>query len=398
MKKLGLTWHCLYRVPALYLSALAVSALTYRQTPPNGISYFVTFICSLIFIFFQLYSSSRVLIVFEKRECLYEGDKSAREKLRYLLARPETRLFLLLFLLLPLPFPTFRLIFGALSPVPRYLLSRLFVPLFAAALLLGGMTGLAWHEQNEKKKELRKKINRSPFFFLLHVFKFVPIYAVGSYCLLAFSVVLASLPGIVALFLTTSLGAAVLITIAVLWVIRWIRGIKIRKEFLEKLKKACEAQGIPMPTIHAPILSLFRKKERGSVFEVTVNGRKYACKLVSSLKPNTVYRFYPNGEVGHVHVIHMRFMVPGAVMFGSGMLYRQKVELFEKKYNVSFEAEEDTQKILLFNPCSKTVEGAYGSETVPLDNGMKIGDYTFYTASGFTNAMTRGCLHRKANE
>ncbi len=398
MPQKRLSLHCLYRFPALYLSVFAVSALTYRQTPPNGISYLVTLLCSLIFLCFQLYSAARVTIVFEKRENLYEGEKTAKGQLRYLWARPETRLYLILFLLLPLPFPTFKILFGGFSPVIRYLLSRLFVPLLAASLLLGSMTGLVFHEQNEKKKELKKRINRSPLLYLIHVFKFVPIYAVGSYCLLAFSVVLASLPGIAALLLTTSLGAAIVITIAALWVIRWVRGVRIRRQFLEKMEKACASQNLPVPEIKAPIASLFRKKERGTVFEITVNGRKYACKLVSSLKPNTVYRFYPNGEMGHVHVIHMRFMVPGGAMFSSGMLYRQRVELYETKYNVSFEAEEGVSKIFIFNPCSKTVEGAYGSETVPLDNGMKIGDYTFYTASGFANALTRNCLHRKANE
>lgn len=398
MPQKRLSLHCLYRFPALYLSIFAVSALTYRQTPPNGISYLVTLLCSLIFIFFQLYSAARVTIVFERREKLYEGERTAKEKLRFLWASPEIRLYLILFLLLPLPFPTFKILFGGFSPIVRYLLSRLFVPLLAAALLLGSMTGLAFHEQNEKKKELRKRINRAPLLYLIHVFKFVPIYAVGSYCLLAFSVVLASLPGIAALFLTTSLGAAVLIVTAVLWVIRWVRGVRIRRQFLEKLENACASQNLSVPEIKSPIASLFRKKERGTVFEITVNDRKYACKLISTFKPNTVHRFYPDGILGHVHVIHLRFLVPGARMMGNGMLYRQRVELYETKYNVGFEAEEGVSKIFIFNPCSKTVEGAYGSETVPLDNGMKIGDYTFYTASGFANALTRNCLHRKANE
>ena len=398
MKCKGFTLHFLYRFPALYLSLLAVSALTYKLTPPNGIPHVVTLICSLIFIFLQLYSASRVLIVFERRENLYQGDKTTREQLKYLWDKTETRLFLLLLLLLPLPLPTFKALFGSLSPVLHYLLSRLFVPFLAVAFFLGCLTGLAFHEQNEKKKELRKKVNRAPLFFIFHVFKFVPLYAIGSYCLLAFSVVLASIPGIAALFFTSSLGAAILITIAILWIIRAIRGVRIRRAFLEKLEGACTMQNLPMPEIQAPIRSLFRKKESDTIFTITVGERKYACKLISALKPNSVYRFYPGGELGRVHVIHMRFMVPGAIMFGSGMLYRQRVELFEKKFKIGFEAEEEVNKIYIFNPCSKTVEGAYGNKSIPLDNGMKIGDYTFYTASGFTNALSRNCLHRRANE
>ena len=276
-----------------------------------------------------------------------------------------------------------------------YLCSSAFL---AAAFFLGGMTGLAYYEQNEKKKELRKKIRRSPIFFIFHVLKYVPIYIVAAYCLLALSIVLYSLPGMVALFLTTSLGAAVLITIAVLWIIRAIRGIKKRKIFLKQMQDACDMQNIPMPGIREPIRSLFRKKERGTVFSFTLNGREYACKLISTLKPITIYRFYENGEVGHVHATYMHFHLRGHAMMGGSMLFRQRAELYEKKYNISFEAAEGVKKIFIFNPCSKTVEGQYGNETIPLDNGMKIGEYTFYTATGFTNAIKRNCLHRKQTE
>ena len=398
MKKIGVSWRCLYRFPALYLSLLALSALTYRLMPPTGLSRAFTLICSSIFLLFQLYSTARLLILFEDPKKLYQGDKTEKERLRFLWNHPETRLYLLLLLLLPWPLPTFRAIFGTLSPLLYYLATRAFTPLFALLFLFGCTTGLVFHEQNEKKKEKRKKINRAPLLFLFHVFKFVPIYAVASYCLLAFSVVLVSLPGIAALFFTSSLGAAVLIVTATLWLIRSIRGVRIRKRFLAQLKDACESRGLPMPDVPSPIRSLFRKKERAPLFTLTVDGRKYACRLVSTLTPNTVHRFYPSGELGRVRVMHMRFMMRGAAWFGSGMLFRQRVELFETKYKMGFTAEEDTQKIFIFNPCSKTVEGAYGDKNVPLDNGMKIGDYTFYTATGFTNALTRGCLHRRANE
>ena len=152
-----------------------------------------------------------------------------------------------------------------------------------------------------------------------------------------------------------------------------------------------------MPSIDAPIRSLFQRKERGCVFYLRENGRKYACRLISTLKPVSVYRFYPNGEVGRVHVTYMRFTMRGHT-FGGGVLYRQRAELYETKYQMGFEADEDTRKIFIFNPTAKTVEGQYGTELVSLDNGMKIGEYTFYTATGFTNAIKRDCLHRRANE
>lgn len=395
MKKERFPWHALYRFPTLYFAVWAVSALTWRFLPPNGISYTFTIIISLLFTLFELYSAARLFIVFEKRENLYQGEKTVKEQLRFLWKHSEVRLCLILFLLLPLPLPTFRPIFGALSPILRYLLSRLFIPFLFVAFFLGGLTGLVFHEQNEKKKELRKRINRSPLFFIFHVLKYVPLYTIAAYCLLAFTVVLVSLPGIAALILTSSLGGAVIITIAVLWIIRAIRGVRKRKRFLEQLKHACEMRGISTPKISEPIRSLFRRKERGTVFEITVGKRKYVCKLISALKPLSVYRFYPNGELGHVHVMFMRLV---SHLGWGGILVRQRVELYEKKYNIGFEAEEGAGKIFIFNPCSKIVEGQFENSNVPLDNGMKVGEYTFYTATGFANALTRDCLHRRANE
>lgn len=398
MKRLGLSPHVLYRFPTLYLSFFLVNAATWKLTPPNGIPHICAIIISFLFTAIMLYSAARVMIIFEKRETLYQGEKTTKEKVRYLWERPETRLYLILFAFLPLPLPAFKPLFGMLAPMFRYLLSRLYVPFLLLAFVFGCITGLNYYEQNEKKKEMRKKIKRSPFRFILHVFKYVPIYVITSSCLLALSVVLASLPGMLGLFLTTALGAAVAITIGVLWIIRAIRGIKKRKIFLKQMQDACRMQDIPMPEIPALFLSLFRKKERGSIFEITVSGRKYVCKLISTLKPITIYRFYENGEVGHVHATYMHFHLRGHAMMGGSMLFRQRAELYEKKYNVGFEAEEGARKIFIFNPCSKTVEGQYGNETIPLDNGMKIGDYTFYTATGFTNAIKRNCLHRKQTD
>ena len=396
MNRHGLTWHIFYRFPTLYLAILATNALTWRLAPPAGIPRILSLIISLLFTVILLYSAARVAIIFEKRENLYAGEKTDKEKLAFLWENPETRLFLLLFLLLPLPLPAFKPIFGMLSPILRYLLSRLFVPFFILAFLLGSITGLHYYEKNERMGEKRKKISRSPLFFIFHVFKYVPIYAVASACLLALTVVLASIPGMVMLFLTTSLGVAVLVSIATVWFILAIRGVKKRKIFLEQLRNASGQCGIFTPEIREPIRSLFRKKEKGTIFEFTVGKRKYACKLIGVFNPFTLYRFYPNGTLGHVHILSTRLL--SKTRWGGGALYKQQIELWETRCDISFDAPEGAIKIFIFNPCSKLVEGAYGNENLSLDNGMKIGDYTFYTATGFTNALARNCLHRKMNE
>ena len=201
----------------------------------------------------------------------------------------------------------------------------------------------------------------------------------------------------VMLFLTTSLGTTVVLVIVAVWIVRAIRGIRKRKRFLEQMENACALSGIPVPEIKQPCLSLFRKKEKGPIFTFTLRNRKYACKMISSLKPFTLYRFYPNGTVGHVHMLHTRMLARGRWGMGNAIL-KQHIELWENQYKIGFDAPEDVTKIFLFNPCTKTVELSHGNENIPLDNGMKIGEYTFYTATGLTNAIARNCLHMKQND
>lgn len=396
MKKLGLTWHVFYRFPVVYLAVLATNALTWNLMPPAGIPRIVSSIVSLLFTVISLYSAARVMVISDKRENMYQGEKTGKEKWQYLWVRPETRLFFTLFCLLPWPLPAFNPIFGTLSPILRYLLSRLFVPFLIAALFLGNITGLHYYERNERMGEKRKKIRRTPFLFFFHVFKYVAIYTVTAFCFLAFTVVLASIPGMIMLFLTTSLGTAVVLVIIAIWIIRAIRGVRKRKRFLEQMEKACALSGIPMPEIKQPCLSLFRKKEKGTIFTFTLRNRKYACKLIGSLKPFTLYRFYPNGTVGHVHTLNTRVLARGR--WTSIAILKQQIELWETQYKIGFDAPEDVTKIFLFNPCTKTVEVSHGNENAPLDNGMKVGEYTFYTATGLTNAIARNCLHRKQTD
>ena len=150
-----------------------------------------------------------------------------------------------------------------------------------------------------------------------------------------------------------------------------------------------------MPRIVDPISSLF-KRGGSEVFILTAKGKKYACKMVSTLKRSSIYRFYPDGKMAKVHVMVLNFLTRGRYGHG-GTVLKQRTELWEKQFDVSFDAE-DAVKVLIFNPCSKIVECQYGGDSVPLDNGMSVGDYRFFTASGFTGAVARDCLDRKPNE
>lgn len=337
------------------------------------------------------YSLSRLLVLFTPRELLYEGRKAKGERLRFLWARPILRAALLLFFLLPLPYPAFAPLFGAYSPLLRYLISRVYLLPLLLAFLLGSLTGLSYREQNPKEQK-----NTAFFLFLLHALKYILIYSVGALLLLLLSATLISLPALVALVIVSRFGVAILVLFLALWVFRILRAIRKRRKFLRALEAACASRRISMPKIKDPICSLF-KRGGSDVFYITVRGKKYACRMVSSLKRGSIFRFYPDGKMAKVHVMILSILTRGRFGAGSGGLHRQRTELWEKQYDVAFEAEGAT-KVLIFNPCSKIVELKHGDDSVPLDNGMTIGEYKFFTASGFTGAVARDCLDRKPNE
>ena len=79
MKKLGLTWHVFYRFPVVYLAVLATNALTWNLMPPAGIPRIVSSIVSLLFTVISLYSAARVMVISDKRENMYQGEKSAKK-------------------------------------------------------------------------------------------------------------------------------------------------------------------------------------------------------------------------------------------------------------------------------------------------------------------------------
>jgi hypothetical protein len=292
---------------------------------------------------------------------------------------------------LPLPYPAFTPILGALSPFLRYLAARLYLLPLLVAFLIGALRGLVFHEQNPKKRPTTALL-----FFLLHTAKYVLIYSLGALLLLLLSTTLLSLPALVAVVVVSRFGAAILILWLLIWVIRILRAISKRRKFLKALSDACASRHISMPRIQDPILSLF-KRGGSEVFYITVRGKKYACKMVSAFKRGSIFRFYSDGVMANVHVMVLSILARGRFGAGSGGLHRERTELWEQQYDVSFDAE-DAIKVLIFNPCSKIVELKHGDDNVPLDNGMSIGEYKFFTASGFTGAVARDCLDRKPND
>ena len=392
MKNLRFSAHTFYRFPVVYLSLLVECELAWRFVTPAQPSYLCAFL-TFLSVVVLLYSLSRTLVIFEKKDLLYEGKKTKKEKLVFFWKNPKNLIAMLLFLVLPFPSSAISYICGGAPLMLQYLLSRLLLPFFLLAFFTGTMAGLSWRELNEKKS-----INRSPLFYLLHSLKYIPLYMLAAFGLLILADTFSTAGKIHKLLISTNLTAFLIVFFTVVWTIRIVRAVLIRRKFINQLAEACTEMGIPTPKIDAPYRSLFRRKSRGTVFYITSGKKQYACKLISVFKSAAIYRFHNSGELGHVHVFNVRIATVGRFGMGSGKVIQQRTELYENRYNVGFDTEDGVQKIFIFNPCAKVVEGEYGDDSIPLDNGMQIGEYTFYTATGFCNALTRNCLDKKPNE
>lgn len=384
MKKHGISFfsciHFFLVWLALYLDTDAIFRYALRTGVPALASLTAILLSCLL-----LYSLSRLLIRFEHKKQLYEGKKSTREKISFLLHRTKTRIAFLLFLFLPVPTPMFAVLFGNLSPFLLYLSSRAILPLYLLAFVLGSVSGLSYREKNDAKGK------KAPFFFPFRVLFFALLYFVGGVALPYFIMVCFSLPGIALMLITSSLGGALLVIFGTLWLVRILRALSIRRAFLEKLQDACKEAKFPLPELKRPILSLFRGAQ-GTRFTLVTAGEIYECKVFGTFRPNLIHRFYANGTGARVHVFVFRPFALRTTYFRN--LTQERHELWESRFSYGFEAEAGVKKMVIFNPCSKIVDGNNEGHGFSLDNGLCIGEYKFFTASGFCNALARGCLDK----
>ena len=157
---------------------------------------------------------------------------------------------------------------------------------------------------------------------------------------------------------------------------RPIRAIIKRRDFLRKLDTVCRQQGIALSDIDLPYRSIFSTTETES-FTVTVNGKRYACKLIGAIKRGSPMGIFQNGE-GAI-ATHIRFA---------------RITLFSRVTQFEFGFASEDQKILIINPVPKKLYRTENGKTTELDNGDVVDGYKVYTASGFIGALERGSIDR----
>lgn len=206
---------------------------------------------------------------------------------------------------------------------------------------------------------------------------------------------------------------ALLLIFVGFFVLRYLRALRIRGKFLKNLKKACESRNHRLGEIKYPYRSIFSLKE-GENFTLTTGGKTYSCKLLHALKRNSPMFFHSDGYATVTNVI---------------TIFRMDVAHYITRYHYAFDSEND--KIIIVCPVPRMMYarreaataavdesvteakflyagiGAKGTRTnllseLPangvsreMDVGEVFGDYKFFNATGFLNAIERGVLDHK---
>ena len=250
----------------------------------------------------------------------------------------------------------------------------LFALLLAARLSLGKM----WISDSiARKDEKKQKKERSALFLTIKGVAFVVMaYIVASYAItwfLPFVVTLANLGGGMIVFLY--LFIALLVAIAVVLAIFYIRAILKRRTFIAALRELCKKKSATISDIQKPYLSIFTQ-HKGVDFTIECNGRMYDCKFVSSVFKSSPIAFADTGKgirqdvlrVFRVNVLHMNTLI-------------------------DFRMEGQGKKIVIVLPVPERIYVSVdGSTPCPADTGEVFGEYTLYNATGFLGALERDIL------
>lgn len=347
-------------------------------------------LCAVVMVL-SFYSGVRHITVHNAplRETLFSLEKRPKtltQRLKFFLTQPGLWVGTAVFALLHFAFPAgwyamhlLDLIPGAAQdPTARFWFPALLLPILFVISLKARLTAmdrwLATEEQTASAEGKKKKLLKESGDEMMRM---TAIYLGGSLVLCNVLPLLISMfPLLQELLLApfTVFVIACLLIVPRIW--RPVRAMMKRRSFLKKLNEICRLHDIPLSTIDLPYRSIFQITDRES-FSVTVNGKRYACKLIGSVKRNapTVLRSHGRGSFLHP----FRFA---------------RITFFTRVTRFEFGFESEDQKILIVNPVPKKIYRSENGRNVLLDNGDVVDGYKVYTATGFLGALDRGSIDR----
>ena len=167
---------------------------------------------------------------------------------------------------------------------------------------------------------------------------------------------------------------AIGVILALIWTVRFLRAVSIRRAFFKRLGTICREKGYTLSPVKRPYLSAFFFPE-GESFRVETGGKTYSCKMIGGTQKYLPMVLYPDGNGHYSHIIRL-----------------YKVEILRYETWFTFGYESDATQVLIVNPIPKKVWSRDVGKTFLLDNGDRVGKFRFYAGTAFLNALERECV------
>ena len=338
-----------------------------------------------------LYSAVRLVTIHnqslrEEYYALSRRPKKLGEKLLFFIQDTTTQIGAVAFGALHFVLPTNLLIMPLLDIVPgasekgstQTMVVIVHLALLYLISLMSELTAMEyWRNNRMTNQSTGRKKDKSDDSFSSGLYRTFFIYLGGTLALCNGLPILISVFPLFKELLVNPFTLFVIVCVILIPLIyRPIRAIVKRRDFLRKLDTVCRQQGIALSDIDLPYRSIFSTTETES-FTVTVNGKRYACKLIGAIKRGSPMGIFQNGE-GAI-ATHIRFA---------------RITLFSRVTQFEFGFASEDQKILIINPVPKKLYRTENGKTTELDNGDVVDGYKVYTASGFLGALERGSIDR----
>ncbi len=313
-------------------------------------------------------------------------ERSTRKILCLILTSKELLIELAVLLLVPILLPVeagytafAALLFEAPAAVPRVLLKTatlgVVLPLLFGFWLLARYYSFLWWSDEKRTAELKR-----PWVTLILKLLFIAaIYAVGGFLLTYFLEIVASIFNILRAIASIRwwlpallIGGLVLL---VLFTRLW-RAVRIRRNFLKRLKRLCRELHVTLSPIKRPYRSLFRLTNEVN-FTIGHGEKTYFCKLFGTLNRRNPLYFSEKGIVQCLHSFRFR-----------------RVEYFRYTTQFDFSFEAQGTKVLIVIPVTKEIFAGHTEYFRPIDTGETIGEYKLFTATGFLGALSRDVVDR----
>lgn len=337
----------------------------------------------LIFLLPLFFSLVRISTVYDQplREAFLASPvKRFQEKLAFWVRQKqfwiEAAAFAFLYLMIPIKWTSAILVHVfSLDPSAKYLFLAFYLPIlflvhFCARLSAMQIWGAIQQGKNLKDWRLDKKSMNAKFAGTEFVI------GGGGFCLSILIPILPSFLPMAKEMLTVTFIIFLVLLLFGPTTFRTLRAFWRRRKFIKRLSAVCKERGYEVSTIRYPYRSLFFLYREES-FHVTVNGKKFSCKLLCAKNKSNPLAIYANGNCQYARIVRLL-----------------TVELFQYDKVGYFGYESDCAKILIINPVPNRVLTFVSGKAVQLDNGDCVGAYKVFSATAFLNALERDVLER----